>query len=137
TKDSRADRTGHKSDGVDGEGLQRTDQRIGRGEVQLREDQPRHLAVEQEIVPLDSRADRAGDDGPTKLRMMLPTRSQIRLSSSRYLPARLRLCSRCVVNSAQCRAVRTFREYGPACCPHGHVRGRLLAYRQSANGKAG
>jgi hypothetical protein len=37
--------------------------------------------------------------------------------------------------SARCRAMRTFREYGSACCPFGYVRGRLSAYRQSGNGK--
>jgi hypothetical protein len=37
-----------------------------------------YLAVEQEIVPLDGRADRASDDGSTKLRVMVRLRQGAR-----------------------------------------------------------
>src|SRR5580704_3555651 len=35
----RAERAGYKADGVDAERLQRSDQRVGRGEIQFRENQ--------------------------------------------------------------------------------------------------
>ena len=64
-------RAGNKADCVNAEGLQSTDQRIGRREVQLRKDQPGDGAVQKEIIPLDRRADRAGDHRPAQLHPML------------------------------------------------------------------
>jgi hypothetical protein len=78
TEDSSADRTGDKANRVDGKRLQRANQWIGRGEIQLREDQAGYLAVQQEIVLLDGRTDRAGADGPTKLRVMVCLRQGAR-----------------------------------------------------------
>src|SRR6516164_6486740 len=40
-----------KADGVNGEGLQCSDQRIGFRKIQLREDQPSDRAVEKKIIP--------------------------------------------------------------------------------------
>src|SRR5580692_2712167 len=38
-EERRAERAGYKADGVDAERLQRSDQRVGRGEIQFRENQ--------------------------------------------------------------------------------------------------
>src|SRR5437763_14819978 len=57
----RSDGPAKKSDEKDGERLQHANQRVGLREEELAEHQPRHLAVKQEIVPFDCRADRAGD----------------------------------------------------------------------------
>ena len=57
-EECRPDRVGDKADGVNGESLQRADQRVGSPEIQSREDEPGHLPVEQEIVCLDYRSDR-------------------------------------------------------------------------------
>jgi 3',5'-cyclic AMP phosphodiesterase CpdA len=46
---------------VDGKGLQNANQGIGFWKEQLAEDEAGHRAVEQEIVPFDGCADRAGD----------------------------------------------------------------------------
>jgi hypothetical protein len=73
-EDRRPDGAGHKTDSVDGERLQHTDERIGPGKEELAEDQSGHLAVEQKIVPFDRRTDRACDHGPTKLRAMIGLR---------------------------------------------------------------
>ena len=66
-EDRRTDRTGDKADGVDGERLQHADQWVGFWKEQLPEDQTGDDAVEQEIVPFDRRADRAGDHGTPQL----------------------------------------------------------------------
>src|SRR5580700_335510 len=66
-EDRGADRTRDKPDGVDREGLQHADQGIGFWEEQLAENQPRNDAVEQEIVPFDRGAHRAGDDRTAQL----------------------------------------------------------------------
>ena len=63
----RADGSRREADRIDAECLQRTNQRIGVREIQLGEHQPGDRAVQNEIVPLDGRTDRAGDDGPSQL----------------------------------------------------------------------
>src|SRR5438309_3666213 len=68
---SRSDGPAEKSDEKDGERLQHADQRVGLREEELAEDEPRHLAIEQEIVPFDRRAHRAGDQRAAQLRAML------------------------------------------------------------------
>src|SRR5207237_10482060 len=68
---SRSDGPAEKSDEKDGERLQHADQRVGLREEELAEDQPRHLAVKQEIVPFDCRADRAGDQSTPQLPVVL------------------------------------------------------------------
>jgi hypothetical protein len=67
----RPHRTCHEADGIDAEGLQRSDQTIGSWEEQAREDQGRNLNVEQEVVSLDDCADGAGDHGAAQLRAVL------------------------------------------------------------------
>src|SRR5262249_27792275 len=52
---------------IDGEGVEQRRRRIFVGEEELAEDETGHGAVEQEIVPLDGRADRGGDDGAAEL----------------------------------------------------------------------
>ncbi len=70
-EDRRPDGPTDKTDEEDGERLKHADQRVGLGEEELAEDEPRHLAVKQEVVSLDRRADRAGDDGAAQLPAML------------------------------------------------------------------
>src|SRR6202022_1771720 len=60
-----------KPDEKDGERLEHADQWIGFGEEEFAEDQCGHLAVEQEIIPFDRRADRAGDHGAPQMRPMV------------------------------------------------------------------
>src|SRR3954447_69617 len=64
----RAERSRNKADSIDAERLQRADQRVGGGKIQLGEDEWRNQHVKQEIVGLDYGADRAGDDGAAQLR---------------------------------------------------------------------
>ena len=70
-EDRRPDRPTDKADEEDREGLQYADQRVRLGEEELAEDQPRDLAVKQEIVPFDGRADRAGNQRAAQLRAVL------------------------------------------------------------------
>jgi hypothetical protein len=70
-KDRRPDRPRDKADGVDRKRLQCPDQRVRLREIQLRENQPRDGAVDEEIVPFDRRADRAGDHRAAQLGAML------------------------------------------------------------------
>src|SRR5207237_9389005 len=70
-EERRPDRPRDKADGVDREGLQHADQRVGFGEEKLPEGEARDDAVEEEIVPLDRRADRARDYRPPQLRAMI------------------------------------------------------------------
>jgi hypothetical protein len=58
---------GEEAHGVDQEGLERADQRVGLREEEFGEDEAGDGAVEEEIVPLDRGADRAGDDGAGEL----------------------------------------------------------------------
>ena len=60
-KDRCPDRPSEKADEKDGERLQHADDRIRLRKEKFAEDQSCHLAVKQEIVPFDCRADRAGD----------------------------------------------------------------------------
>jgi hypothetical protein len=70
TEDRRSNRTPDKADEKDPERLQHANDRIGFGKEQFAEDQPGHRTVEQEVVPFDRRADRAGDDGSPQLPAM-------------------------------------------------------------------
>ena len=70
----RADRPPNKSDKEDAERLENADQRSGLGEEKRSEDQRAHLAVEQEIISFDRRADRAGDQCAVQLRAMFVVR---------------------------------------------------------------
>src|SRR6185437_16528591 len=67
----RPDGPAEKSDEKDGERLQHADQRIELREEKLAENQSGHLAVKQEIVPFDCRADRAGDQSTPQLAAVL------------------------------------------------------------------
>jgi hypothetical protein len=58
-----------KAHGIDPKGIQGPDQRVGIGEVKLRE--AGHRAVEEEIVPFDAGADRRSDDRAYQLLAML------------------------------------------------------------------
>ncbi len=77
-EDRRPDRPRDKADGIDREGLQRAGERIGSREIELRENQPGDRAVDEEIVPLDRRADGAGNHRPAQLRAMLQYGQSIR-----------------------------------------------------------
>ncbi len=66
-EDRRTDRPRGKAGAIDEERVQRSDQRIGVREEQFREDQTGSRAVEEEIIPLDCRADRTCDHRPTQL----------------------------------------------------------------------
>ena len=81
-EDRRTDRACGKADGVDRERLQRARQRIGLGEIQLGEDERRPLAVEEEIVPFDRRADRAGDHGAPQLGAMVEVEKRVTATSA-------------------------------------------------------
>ena len=74
TEDRRADRAGDEPHGIDGKCLQHAHQWVGFGKEEFAEDQPGDDAVKQEIVPLDRRADGAGDYRPAKLRAMVSLR---------------------------------------------------------------
>jgi hypothetical protein len=66
-EDCRADWPGDEANCINGKGLQHPDQWVGLGKEELAEDQTGDDAVEQEVVPLDRRADGAGDYGPPQL----------------------------------------------------------------------
>src|SRR5215813_7869017 len=66
----RPDRTGDEADRIDRERLEGSHQRIGSRKEQPREHESRDGAVQEEVVPLDWRADRAGDDGVNELSLM-------------------------------------------------------------------
>jgi len=66
-KDRRADRTRNEADRENGKRLQDAGQGVRRRKIQFREDQRGHLAIQQEIVPFDCRADRAGDHRAAQL----------------------------------------------------------------------
>ena len=70
-KNRRPDRPRDKAHGIDGESLQCADERIGLRKIELRENEPGDRAVDKEIVPLDRRADRAGDDRSAQLGAVL------------------------------------------------------------------
>src|SRR5215469_10159613 len=70
-EDRCPDRPADKADEEDCERLQHADDRIRLREEELAEDQPRHLAVKQKIVPFDRRADRAGYKSTTQLPAVL------------------------------------------------------------------
>src|SRR5208282_3636686 len=63
----RPDRPPEKSDEKDRERLEHADDWIRLRKEKFAEDQPGDLAVKQEIVPLDRRADRACDQGTAQL----------------------------------------------------------------------
>ena len=67
----RPDRAGDKADGINAEGLQCPNERVGGGKVQMREDERGDENIEQEIVGLDHRADRAGDHRAAQLPTVL------------------------------------------------------------------
>ena len=67
----RPDGPAEKSDEKDGERLQHADDRIRLRKEKFAEDQPCHLAVKQEIVPFDCRADRAGNQRTAQLPAVL------------------------------------------------------------------
>src|SRR5262245_64251187 len=70
-EDGSADRPSYEPDRIDGKGLQRADQRIGMGKEQLGENEPSDRAVKEKIVPLDGRANRAGNNGAAQLNAVL------------------------------------------------------------------
>jgi hypothetical protein len=70
-KNRGADRPGNEAYVEDDVGLQGPDQWIRIREKQFREDQPGDGAVEQEVVPLDRGADRAGDQCSPQLPTVL------------------------------------------------------------------
>jgi len=67
----RTNRPPDKPDKKNAERLENADQGTGLGEEKRSENQRAHLAVEQEIIPFDRGADRAGDQCAMQLRAML------------------------------------------------------------------
>ena len=61
-EDRGANRAGDKADEVYAEGIQGTGERVRLGEEKLCENKRRDRAVQEEIVPFNSSADRTGDD---------------------------------------------------------------------------
>ena len=61
-EDRGAYRAGHEAHGIDEEDVEGGYGRVALGEEQLGEDQAGRGAVEEEVIPLDRRADSAGDD---------------------------------------------------------------------------
>jgi hypothetical protein len=64
---AKPDRTRNEADRENGKRLQDAGQGVRRRKIQLGEDQRGHLAIQQEIVPFDCRADRAGDHRAAQL----------------------------------------------------------------------
>ena len=73
-EDRGADRPADEADEVGAERRQRSGQRIFVGEEELREDQPGGGAVDEEVVPLDRRADGGGDHRLAQFRAVLGIR---------------------------------------------------------------
>ena len=63
--DDAAERAGDEADGVGAEGRQRAGQRIEGRKEQAIEDERRGRSVEEEVVPLDGRADQARESDGT------------------------------------------------------------------------
>jgi hypothetical protein len=82
----RSNRTGDKADRVNHKGLQCSGQRVGAGEIELREDEPGNRAVDEEIVPFDRGADRAGDHRAAQLPPVLELRQRSRRDDGRHAP---------------------------------------------------
>jgi hypothetical protein len=62
-EDHTTERSGHEPDGIRREGQQRADEGLEAGEEDLVEDERGGGAVDEEVVPLQGRADQArGDD---------------------------------------------------------------------------
>jgi len=70
-EDRGAYRTSDEAHRVDAERAQSPSQRILVREVQLREHRGSNHSVEEEVVPLDGGADRAGDDSAPQLNPVL------------------------------------------------------------------
>ncbi len=70
-EDGGADGARDEADEIDAEGVERRGQRLLVREEELAEHQAGHGAVEEEIVPLDGRADGGGDDGAAQLARVL------------------------------------------------------------------
>src|SRR6185437_12029621 len=112
SEDRRTHRARDEADGIDAERLQRAHQRVGVREEQLGEHQAGDDAVEEEIVPLDRGADRAGDHRAAELGAMLSLReyrqaahrrSQVyhrRPSACRSWPAVLAIRTPCLKESS-------------------------------------
>src|SRR5438309_8534899 len=66
-EDCRSDWPGDKPYGVDQKDVEGSHRGIGLGEEELGKDECGGGGVEKEVIPLDRRADRAGDDGSTEL----------------------------------------------------------------------
>src|SRR5436309_3226763 len=63
-EDDAAERPGEEADGIGGERRHRARERVERGAKQLVEDQGGGRPVQEEIVPFDGRADKAGEHQP-------------------------------------------------------------------------
>ena len=70
-EDRSTDGARHEADGINGESLERADERIGFREEKLGEDEACDHAIEEEIIPFDRGADRARDHGSPELHTML------------------------------------------------------------------
>src|SRR5215467_12907623 len=70
-EDRRSDRPCGKTDSIDGERVQCSDQRVGFREIQFGKYQAGDSTVQKEVVPLDCRADGTGNDGTPELGTMI------------------------------------------------------------------
>src|SRR3954447_17788435 len=81
------------------------------GEEQLGKDETCDRAVEKEIVPFDCRADRRGNDGTAKLRLMLGRGKNVRMYRGHEctLQYRRTLLNACILSKvpAPCRVCGT------------------------------
>jgi len=75
-EDRRADRPRQEADEINEKSVERADQRIVVREIELGENQARDGAVEEEILPLDRRADGRGDDGAAQFARMIDARKR-------------------------------------------------------------
>ena len=73
-EDCRADRAADKADEVGAECRERPGQRVGVGKKELWKHQSGGGAVDEEVIPLDGRADRRGNHGLAQLRAVLGVR---------------------------------------------------------------
>ena len=73
-EDRGADGVRGEAHGIDGERLERPDQAIELGEVELGDHEPGDDAVEEEVIPFDGGADGGGDDGAPRMHAVLAMR---------------------------------------------------------------
>ncbi len=92
-EDRRADRPRQKSHCINAKRFERTGERIGAREVQPCKHQARNGAVQEEVVPLDRRTDRAGQHRAAKLSPVLRIADRIGVLTCGHAASLRRLVS--------------------------------------------